>query len=134
MAGGQLGEFGKLSMIRRLKPSKLVLTINNPLTDLLTHQTFYRQMLKTSQFTKLSLRQTFPLYDISVAISKLYLNNKTNLNNIIDIHKNYKLLVNFTCVCTMLYIYILCMHIHAYTFVVSSMLVNMTVATLLPLL
>ena len=83
MAGGQLGKFGKLSTVRRLKPSKLVLIINNPLTDLLIHQTFFRQMLEMSQFAKLSLRQTFPLYDTSVAISKLYLNNKTNLNNIV---------------------------------------------------
>ena len=36
----------------KLKPSKLVLTINNPLTDLLIHQTFFRQMLETSQFAK----------------------------------------------------------------------------------
>ena len=34
--------------------SKLVLTINNLLADLLNHQTFFCQMLGKSQFTKLS--------------------------------------------------------------------------------
>ena len=37
----------------KLKPSKLVLTINNLLADLLIHQTFFCQMLKKSQFTEL---------------------------------------------------------------------------------
>ena len=37
----------------KLKPSKLVLTINNLLADLLIHQTFFCQVLKTSQFAKL---------------------------------------------------------------------------------
>ena len=40
----------------KLKPSKLVLTINNLLADLLIFQTFFRQILKES------IRQTFPLY------------------------------------------------------------------------
>ena len=38
----------------KLKPSKLVLTINNLLADLLICQTFFRQMLKES------IHQTFP--------------------------------------------------------------------------
>ena len=38
----------------KLKPSNLVLTIDNLLADLLIHQTFLGQMLKKSQFTKLS--------------------------------------------------------------------------------
>ena len=41
---------------------KLVLTTNNLLADLLIRQTFFRQMLETSQFAKLSPCQTFPLY------------------------------------------------------------------------
>ena len=48
----------------KLKPSKFVLTINNLLADLLIRQTFFRQMLETSQFAKLSRHQTFPLYSI----------------------------------------------------------------------
>ena len=56
---GKFGEFGVLSAIRQ---TKLVLTINNLLVDLLIHQTFFRQMLKTSQFAKLSPHQIFPLY------------------------------------------------------------------------
>ena len=56
---GKFGEFGKLSAIRQIK---LVLTINNLLADLLIRHTFFHQMLETSQFTKLSPRQTFPLY------------------------------------------------------------------------
>ena len=38
----------------KLKPSKLVLTINNLLADLLIRQTFFCQMLETSHFAKLS--------------------------------------------------------------------------------
>ena len=39
----------------KLKPSNLVLTINNLLADLLIGKTFFRQMFETSQFAKLSL-------------------------------------------------------------------------------
>ena len=46
----------------KLKPSKLVLTIDNLLADLLIRQTCFRQMLEKSQFAKLSPHQTFPLY------------------------------------------------------------------------
>ena len=54
-------------------PNKLVLTINNLLADLLICQTFFRQMLKTSQFAKLP-PPTFLVYGIitlkvTVAIS-----------------------------------------------------------------
>ena len=52
----KFGEFGESSAIRprfaKLKPSKLVLTINNLLADLSIRQTFFCQMLKTSQFAK----------------------------------------------------------------------------------
>ena len=44
----------------KLKPSKLVPSINNLLADLLIYQTLFRQMLKKSQFAKLSPHQTFP--------------------------------------------------------------------------
>ena len=40
--------------ITKLKPSKLVLTINNLLADLLIRQPFFCQMLEKSQFAKLS--------------------------------------------------------------------------------
>ena len=46
----------------KLKPFKLVVTINNPLAELFIRQTFFRQMLKKSKFTKHSPRQTFLLY------------------------------------------------------------------------
>ena len=61
---GKFGEFGKSFVIRQTKPSKLVLTINNLLADLLIRQTFFRQMLETSQFAKFSPHQTFLLYGI----------------------------------------------------------------------
>ena len=48
---GKFGEFGKLSVICQ---TKLVLTINNLLADLLIRQIFFCQMLETSQFAKLS--------------------------------------------------------------------------------
>ena len=38
---GKFGEFGKSFVIRQTKPSKLVLTINNLLADLLICQTFF---------------------------------------------------------------------------------------------
>ena len=52
---GKFGEFDNSSVIRqtKLKPSNLVLTINNLLIDLLICQTFFHQMLKKSYFTKL---------------------------------------------------------------------------------
>ena len=46
----------------KLKPSKLVPTINNQLADLLICQTSFHQMLEKSQFAKLSPHQTFLLY------------------------------------------------------------------------
>ena len=46
----------------KLKPPKLVVTIDNPLADLFICQTFFRQTLEKSRFAKHSARQTFPLY------------------------------------------------------------------------
>ena len=46
----------------KLKPSKLVVTIDSLLADLFIHQTFLHQMLENSKFAKHSPRQTFPLY------------------------------------------------------------------------
>ena len=54
MAGRKFGEFGKLSMISQTKTTKLVLTINSLLNDLLIRQTFFRQILEMSQSAKLS--------------------------------------------------------------------------------
>ena len=50
----------------KLKPSKLVVTIDNPLADLFIRQTFFRQMLEKSTFAKHSASQTFPLYGMYV--------------------------------------------------------------------
>ena len=47
----------------KLKPSKLVFTINNLLADLLICQTFFHQTLETSQFAKLSPAKLF-LYTV----------------------------------------------------------------------
>ena len=53
--GGKFGEFGKSTMIRQTKTIQVVvMTVNNLLADLLICQTFFRQMLKKNQFTKLS--------------------------------------------------------------------------------
>ena len=46
----------------KLKPSKLVVTINSPLADVFIRQTFFRQTLEKSRFAKHSARQIFPLY------------------------------------------------------------------------
>ena len=50
---GKFGVFGESSTIRQTK-TKLVLTINNLLVDVLIRQTFFHQMLETSQCAKLS--------------------------------------------------------------------------------
>ena len=60
--GESLANLANRQRFAKLKPSKLVATINDLLVDLLILQTFFRQMFETSQFTKLSLHQTFPLY------------------------------------------------------------------------
>ena len=49
--GGKFGEFGELYAIRQ---TKLVLTINNLLADLLIRQAFFHQILEMSQFAELS--------------------------------------------------------------------------------
>ena len=46
----------------KLKPSKIVVTIDNPLADLFIRQTFFRQTLEKSRLTKHSAHQNFPLY------------------------------------------------------------------------
>ena len=59
---GKFGEFDESFMIRQtIKPSKLVITINNLLADLLIRQTFFHQMFEESRFAKRSPHQTFPL-------------------------------------------------------------------------
>ena len=65
---GKFGEFGGSIIFVKLKPSKLVLIINNLLVDLLIRQTFFRQMLEESQLTKLYPRQTFLLYGSVIGI------------------------------------------------------------------
>ena len=52
----------------KLKPSKLVLTINNLLANLLICQTFFRQMLETSQFTKLSRYMVVTLLNLQMIL------------------------------------------------------------------
>ena len=55
LAGGKFGEFGELSGFAKLKPTKLVLAINNLLADVLIRLSFFCQMLKKSQFAKLCI-------------------------------------------------------------------------------
>ena len=50
----------------KLKPSKLIVAIDNPLADLFIHQTFFCQMLENSRFAKHSALQTFPLYGMQL--------------------------------------------------------------------
>ena len=60
--GESLANLANRLRFAKLKPSKLVVTIDNPLADLLICQTFFRQTLEKSRFAKCSARQTFPLY------------------------------------------------------------------------
>ena len=63
--GESLANLANRLQFAKLKPSKLVVTIDNPLADLLIRQTFFRQTLEKSRFAKHSARQTFPLYGIT---------------------------------------------------------------------
>ena len=54
--GGNIGKFGESSVICQTKTIQI---INNLLADLLIHQTFFRQMLETSQFANVSLHAVF---------------------------------------------------------------------------
>ena len=72
----------------KLKPSKLVLTINNLLADVLIQQTFFRQMLETSEFTKLSPCQTFPLYGIALSNIFGYSAELMRKPSLIEAHSN----------------------------------------------
>ena len=60
--GESLANLANRRRFAKLKPSKLIPTIDNPLADPFIRQTFFRQTLKNSRFAKHSARQTFPLY------------------------------------------------------------------------
>ena len=64
MGWGALANLVNRPWFAKLKPSKLVLIINNLLADLLIRQTFFRQMLEMNQFANVSPRQSFPPYGI----------------------------------------------------------------------
>ena len=59
--GESLVNLANCPWFAKLKPSKLVPTINNLLAGVLIHQTFFHQMLKKSQSAERYLHQTFPL-------------------------------------------------------------------------
>ena len=84
-----LANLANSSWFAKLKPSKLVLTINNLLCDLLIHQTFFCQMLEESVYQTCPY-QTFPLYGIwivdiiitgTIGIIGLWHGNKLIKNN-----------------------------------------------------
>ena len=60
--GESLANLANHLRFAKLKPSKLVVTIDNPLADLFIRQTFFHQTLEKSRFAKHSARQTFLLY------------------------------------------------------------------------
>ena len=62
-----------------IKPSKLVISIDNPSADLFIHQTFFRQALENGKLVKYSLHQTFPLYGISLLLSADEIKLQSNL-------------------------------------------------------
>ena len=67
-----LANLANCSWFAKLKPSKLVLTINYLLVDLLIRQTFFHQMLEKSWFTKLSSLQTFLLCGIWSVVLQIW--------------------------------------------------------------
>ena len=48
----------------KVKPYKVVVTIDNPLADLFIHQTFFSQTFEKNKIAKFLPCQTFQLYDI----------------------------------------------------------------------
>ena len=60
--GKSLANLVNRLLFAKLKPSKLIVTIDNPLADLFIRQTFFHQTLENSRFAKHSSYQTFPLY------------------------------------------------------------------------
>ena len=62
--GESLANLANRLRFAKLKPSKLVVTIDNPLADLFICQTFFCQMFEKSIFAKHSAHQTFPLCGI----------------------------------------------------------------------
>ena len=60
--GESLANLANRLRFAKLKPSKLIVTIDNPMSDLFICQTFFRQTFENSRFTKHSACQTFPLY------------------------------------------------------------------------
>ena len=64
--GESLANLANHRRFAKLKPSKLIPTIDDPLADPFIRQTFFRQTLKNSRFAKHYARQTFPLYGMYV--------------------------------------------------------------------
>ena len=62
--GESLANLANCLRFAKLKPSKLIVTIDNPMADLFIRQTFFCQTFENSRFAKHSARQTFPLYGI----------------------------------------------------------------------
>jgi len=62
LAGRKFGEFGKSSMICQTKTIQISTYNYNLLAESIHSPNFFRQMVKTSKFAKLSHRQTFPLH------------------------------------------------------------------------
>ena len=72
----------------KLKPSKLVLTINNLLADLLIGQTFFHQMFEMSQFAKLPAPAKLSRYTVVVKQSTLNITlfAKVNVHHIYSVY------------------------------------------------
>ena len=79
--GGNLANLANRPWFAKLKPSNLVLTIEYLLADLLIRHTFFREMLKKSQFAKVSPRQTFTLYGIPLCSIAIHTNLRWSINN-----------------------------------------------------
>ena len=81
--GGKVWQIWQIvQWFTKLKLSKLVLTINNLLVDVIIHQTFFHQMLKKSQFAKLLLLPNFS------TIRYISILSNSQLTSIIDNNSN----------------------------------------------
>ena len=70
--GGSLVYLVNRPQFAKLKPCKLVLTINNLLVDVLIRQTFFHQMLETSQCAKLSRYMVYAVVTWTRVVCLIY--------------------------------------------------------------
>ena len=81
-------------MICQIKPSKYLLTINNLLDDVLFRQTFFHQILKKSQFAKLSHHMVFLCHHLAIIPVNFTVSANDVYNTANDVYNSFKIMFN----------------------------------------